>query len=88
MSDSYRSARQIGTAGLTLTTGTFNGFIATTATQTITIAGAKITNSAGVQTSTNGATGISFANPVVGQYVPIRCTHIKPSAGYVIGVLD
>ena len=83
MSDSYRSARQIGTAGLTLTSGTFNGFIATQATQTITIAGSKITNVNGVQTS-----GITFVNPVVGQYVPIRCTHIKPSAGSVIGVLD
>ena len=87
MSDSYRSARQIGTAGLTLTSGTFNGFIATTS-QTITVAGTKITNGAGVQTSTNVAAGITFLNPVVGQYVPIRCTHIKPSAGYVIGVLD
>ena len=88
MSDSYRSARQIGTAGLTLTTGIFNGFITTTATQTITIAGAKITNANGVQTSTNVALGITFVSPVVGQYIPIRCTHIKPNIGTVIGLLD
>ena len=88
MSDSYRSARQIGTTGLTLSSGTFNGFIATQASQTITIAGNKITNSAGVQTSTNVTAGITFVNPNVGVYVPIRCTHIRPSAGMVIGVLD
>ena len=81
MSDSYRSARLITNAGLTLTTGTFNGLLSNVS-QTVTIAGNKLFNSAGSNSS-----GLTFT-AAAGMVVPIRCQHIKPATGNVVGFLD
>lgn len=81
MSDSYRSARLITTTGLTLTTGTFNGLLSNVS-QTVTIGGNKLFNSAGSNTA-----GLTFTAPA-GIVVPIRCQHIKPGSGNVVGLLD
>ncbi len=81
MSDSYRSARLITTAGLTLTTGTFNGLMSNIS-QTVTIGGNKLFNSTGSNVS-----GLTFT-AAAGIVVPVRCQHIKPNTSNVIGFLD
>jgi hypothetical protein len=81
MSDTYKGVRLIGTGGLTLTSGSFSGFIAT-ATETVKIAGARIYNA-----SNSNLTGIDIPAQR-GSLYPIRCQHIKPSSTAVIGLIE
>jgi hypothetical protein len=81
MSDTYKGARLITTAGLTLTNGTFTGFVSGT-TQTVTIAGARNFDSTGSNTS-----GMTLT-AVLGVIYPIKCQHIKPALNNVTGFID
>lgn len=81
MSDTYKGSRLITTAGLTLTNGTYAGFVSGT-TQVVTIAGSRIFGSTG-----SNASGITL-NAVLGVIYPIRCQHIKPNTGHVTGFID
>ena len=81
MSDNYKGARTITTSGLTLTNGTFAGFIGTS-TQNVTIAGARIFDNSG-----SNLAGITIAVST-GTIIPIKCQHIKPASGIVIGLID
>lgn len=79
--EASKKARLITTAGLTLNSGTFQGFVnAHTTENTITISGPFVYGSAGTPT------GITM-RLAVGQHVPIQCTSIVPQTGNIIGLL-
>jgi hypothetical protein len=81
MSDTYKGSRLITTAGLTLTNGTFTGFVSGT-TQPVTIAGGRNFDSTGSR-----ASGMTLT-AVLGVIYPIKCQHIKPSTNNVTGFID
>jgi hypothetical protein len=81
MSDTYKGSRLITTTGLTLTNGTYAGFVSGT-TQTVTIAGSRNFNSTG-----SNASGMTLT-AVLGVIYPIRCQHIKPGSSNVTGFID
>jgi hypothetical protein len=81
MSDTYKGCRLITTAGLTLTNGTYAGFVSGT-TQTVTVAGSRNFDSTG-----SIASGMTLT-AVLGVIYPIRCQHIKPGTNNVTGFID
>lgn len=81
MSDTYKGSRLITTAGLTLSNGTFAGFVSGT-TQTVTIAGSRNFDSSG-----SNASGMTLT-AVLGIIYPIKCQHIKPALNNVTGFID
>ena len=81
MSDTYKGVRLINNTGLTLTSGSFSGFIAT-ASENVKIAGARIYDA-----SNSNLAGIDIPAQK-GSLYPIRCQHIKPSSTPVIGLID
>lgn len=82
MSDSYKRVRRIGTAGLTLTEGTFSGFINPSGIQTITYAGVR-------HQDINGNYGGGITMTVnAGALVPIKCEYLRPATSYVLGLFD
>ena len=82
MSDNYKGARTVTTAGLTLSAGNvFSGFLSSTGTTSVTVSGTRTYNLAGDSASVT--MGVSM-----GIVVPLKGNHIKPVGGNAIIFFD
>jgi len=82
MSDSYKGARTVTTAGLTLSAGNvFSGFLASTSTTSVTVSGTRTYDLSGANVPVVIGTGVGIP-------VPIKANHIKPAGGNVIIFFD
>ena len=78
----YNTARQITAAGATLTTGQFVGFQNGGTAQIVTFAAPSLMYSDGALNA-GGLTFFAAANA----FLPLNCTHLKPSTHPIIGYI-